>query len=404
LVVWLKCTAANTTNENFLVWGPTQPSSVAGQLKLAWTGTTISGSYASAAIGSANLSNASNFYCIAIRKLGSTFTFKVDATSNDTTLEAFEAPLDPTAAWLTLGFSNANGKMQVSDLMCFNAALDDATLLGLRTFTPVASAVLYSQSCFQTAGRKARWGFQVLNSGKVYPGALPQGVLLDSLAEARRYDGQGRFWGQSRQKEVGLGGGQAPSGVWQLGSRLNTFVSHGTIVAAIDGYVPAGFNEVWGSALGSLGSHPATFAEQPYTNPAHSSVWLSGDDGYMHEFYADDLGSGPELRERLDARVTRRRTLAELSLNQPPPPHGTIVANQEYTELAATTISPGITYRVVNGPITYDGLQYNTDELFVGTATATFTGEAGTTVVSTGPLLMAEQLTGARTLLRSGPA
>lgn len=106
------------------------------------------------------------------------------------------------------------------------------------------------QPHFYTLAQRAQWGLAARANGWCYPDGLPDGRRRQDLARARHYLGNGRWNGDRRLKEVGLGGDSTPpgidSGTWQLGRDFYEVDADGTTVVSTPGAIP-GQNPGWSS-------------------------------------------------------------------------------------------------------------------------------------------------------------
>ena len=162
------------------------------------------------------------------------------------------APFDSGAEtlWVRGGTGRNYG---LHDLRIWNAQKSEPDMNLVRYHGPTPTAVNYPVAAVYSVNRQDRYGLRVLPSGWLTTDVMPAWVRKPKLALVRRYDSMGSYSGESRFKEVGLGGGRAfpSSGSYVLGNVYNTPPATGTqIVAGSQGAMP-GVSDYWLSDTGS---------------------------------------------------------------------------------------------------------------------------------------------------------
>lgn len=219
------------------------------------------------------------------------------------------------------------------DLRIWEKTKTTVELARIRNHTPVKTATNYRVGIFETLNRHDRYSFRVLDTGFVTPIQPPAWLRTPKLALVRRYDSTGRYTGESRFKEVGLGGGRSLPATYRLGQQFYSLAATGqTVVSTDDGQLP-GVNAVWSAqafsgtylvlssgstATGTVATilttgtspWPNTMTE---TNPAREAAWIRGDDNYVYEVTL--LSQGGTVTMQAD-RIVRERSDDELALNR----------------------------------------------------------------------------------------
>lgn len=136
-----------------------------------------------------------------------------------------------------------NRAFAIHDLRIWNAQKTQAQMDLVRYHAPTVTAVNYPIGYVYTANRQDRLGLRVLPNGWITTDTLPAWVRKPQLALVRRYDNMGSYSGESRFKEVGLGGGRLPPDAgYVLGNVYSTIPATGTqVVGAPNRMPPAPF-------------------------------------------------------------------------------------------------------------------------------------------------------------------
>lgn len=197
---------------------------------------------------------------------------------------------------------------------------------------------------FESANNQERYTLKVLPSGWLTPGDSMPWVKQTKLARAIRYNALGQYVGDSRFKEVGLGGGQFWNGTlattpWCLGQQFVDISATGTVVASgTIGQLPGGSTASWGTTphtglylklpydyLTSTGFN-GTYATAPggsaywpnnmdWTNPCRDRIWLEGKTGYVYEVtMSSTIARGSAWPVMVAERIAGTRTSAEFNL------------------------------------------------------------------------------------------
>lgn len=208
-------------------------------------------------------------------------------------------------------------------------------LARIRNHSPVKTAVTYRVGLFETLNRHDRYSFFVQDTGFVTPIQPPAWLRTPKLALVRRYDSTGRYQGESRFKETGLGGGRQLPSVFRLGQQFYSLTATGqTVVSTSDGELP-GVNAVWSASTAagtylvlSSGSHStsgttatnvSSGTNNPWpnnvteTNPVREAAWIRGDDNYVYEVTLMSLAGTVSMQAE---RTVRERSDDELAVNR----------------------------------------------------------------------------------------
>lgn len=133
----------------------------------------------------------------------------------------------------------------IHDLRIWNSHKSEADMDLVRYHAPKPTVVNYPMAYVYSANRQDRYGLRVLPSGWLMPDVMPAWVRVPKLGLVRRYDSMGSYSGESRFKEVGLGGGRSLPSTYLLGNSYSIITATGTQVAAgSQGAVP-GVNDLW---------------------------------------------------------------------------------------------------------------------------------------------------------------
>lgn len=278
--------------------------------------------------------------------------------STGTLAEAME---DFTSDDVDLVLTGAPRAFVLHDMRLWDLLKDEAQLNKVRYHNPVNTAAQYRIGWFRALNRRDRWTLKLLPNGWLTPERLPAWIRASKYARVQRYDSDARYHGESRFKEVGLGGGMELPEVWALGTQLYTLTATGRTVVSTQHSNMPGVNSVWtndtvagdylsltaGSvSSGSLAELLATGTTSPWpnpmlaTNPCREAIWIEGVNGDIYEVTLIDDGT-VHLQAEL---IARQRTDAELALT------GSDAETWRYAELptgALIEIAGGGTHVVV---------------------------------------------------------
>lgn len=250
-------------------------------------------------------------------------------------LSAFLA--SPTAmlndiADLAVDASYNSGGLGLNDIRVWNTVKTESDLEKIRFHNPTKTICPYWPTSLDVAGSTDRHGMRVLDSGFVTLDAMPPAIRMNRMARVTRYNGEGRYQGENRFNEVGLGGGSPLPAEWQMGQQFYGMTATGTVVFCTS-YGDAPVNKMWldaktpgnyltltesGSTWNGIPDSNATYTHPPYPpvleawNPSREFVWIKGDDSNVYEV---SLHSTPTEVTLVGSIVVRERTDAELTLN-----------------------------------------------------------------------------------------
>ena len=350
-----------------------------------------------------------------IRKTDQTAVFgwggNLSTAANETTVTVSGSFASATTDDETVTVQSDSLAFGIHDLRIWDEFKSQADMSLVRYHSPTPTICTYRLGYIQTVNKRDRYGFRVLPNGFVTTDVLPAWLRTVQMGMVRRYDSTGAYTGESRFKEVGLGGGRRLPANYYLGSQFTALTAAGTtVMAAAHGEMP-GYNAPWlndsfagtyailntgSTATGTIASRVWSGTSSPFpnlmleTNPCRDQIWVQGDDGFVYEV---TLAGSLAAVGFSAARVVRERSDAELEIN------GILqVFNSTGTVFAVTaqgTIFPNqLLVTVSSGSITSLGTNANTGAVSVTTN--------GTTVVSVlHPLDLryAEQPTGAQVIL-----
>lgn len=217
------------------------------------------------------------------------------------------------------------------DLRVWNRAKTEAELDKVRDYSPVPTICTYWPTNIDVAGNGDRYGMRVLDNGFITPDQMPPALRLNQLARVVRYTDEGRYEGENRFNEVGLGGGSPLPPTWLLGQQFYDLTSTGTIAfctsigggpynalwqfAGSNSYVGLPFSGSTATGIEGSGTTYTSAAWPPpmdFNNPAHEFIWIKGDDGKVYEV---SLRSTTTSAEMVGSLVVRQRSDDELALN-----------------------------------------------------------------------------------------
>lgn len=252
--------------------------------------------------------------------------------------------------------------VQLSDLRVWNRAKTQTELDNIRDYQPTPTVCTYWPTNIEVAGNGDRYGLKVLDNGFLSPDVMPPAIRLNQLMRVIRYTDEGRYEGENRFNEVGLGGGTPLPPTWKLGQQFYEMTAAGTTVfstslgggpynplwqlAGTHSYVGLPFNGSTSSGIPGIGTnYPSATWPPPmdFNNPAHEFIWIKGDDGKVHEISLVSKASGVTM---VGSLVVRIRSDDELVLNgalhvvtaQPADPHSIL---WQTTGTAWTTFNNG---------------------------------------------------------------
>ncbi len=201
--------------------------------------------------------------------------------------------------------------LRIRDLRMWNKVKTPAELVRIAQHRPTPTATLYRPAWFNTAAGD-RYGLRVLRTGWLEASALPPWLRTPKLARIRRYDSLGRYEGEPRFKETGLGGGRELPATWQLGRQLHNLTAEGEVVySGTHGALP-GVDQVWlddtnpgtftilntgSTSTGTVAGFVSSGTSSPWpnlmaqTNPLREFIWVKGDDGGVHEITLGSSGA-----------------------------------------------------------------------------------------------------------------
>lgn len=218
------------------------------------------------------------------------------------------------------------------DIRIWNRAKTEIELNKVRDYQPKETICTYWPTNIEVAGSRDHYGLRVLDNGFIKPDVMPPSIRINQLARVIRYDDKGRYSGENRFNEVGLGGGTPLPATWQLGQQFYEMNSNGTVVVSTSlGGTP--FNPLWqlagndayinlpysGSTATGIPGVSTPYSAggtwpppMDFNNPAREFIWLKGDDNKVYEV---NLLSTTTSAEMIGSLVVRERTDDELVLN-----------------------------------------------------------------------------------------
>ena len=204
----------------------------------------------------------------------------------------------------------------------------------VRFHNPTPTICTYRPGFIQTVNKRDRYGFRVLSNGFVTTDILPAWLRTVRMGLVRRYDSTGAYTGESRFKEVGLGGGRPLPSTYLLGNQFTALTAAGTTVMAtthgeMPGYNAAWLNDSYAGTYAILETSaggdgiPADYVfsgvDTPFpnlmveTNPNRDAIWVQGDSGAVYEVTLFGSLTNTYL---VSARITRQRSDADLKINR----------------------------------------------------------------------------------------
>jgi hypothetical protein len=218
-----------------------------------------------------------------------------------------------------------------SDMRIWNVAKTDDELNTVRNYSPTDTQAAYQIGTIKNVNNHDRYGLRVLECGLVAVAPLPAWYREPRVAFVTRYDSLGRYEGESRFKEVGLGGGPLIPDTYQLGLQFQNMTADADAVVSTASGVMPGENKQWLDQSSppnylrvyQTGSHSydvyvSSGTSSPYPNPmvqtntGQDAIWVQGDDGYMYQVSLESSGTGARLIAEL---IARQRTDEELEIS-----------------------------------------------------------------------------------------
>jgi hypothetical protein len=318
LSFWIK-PGASTNTGDLLTYGP---------LRIQWNGATTTLTFFNGAttIGSLAIGVGFKFVSLTINATSAV----IGAGDLSTAISA------STYAGSYTGFSELDDVLTIfglgvglSDLRMWSSIKTTDQLNTIRYYNPTDTQVGYQVGSFLSLNRRDRYALKVLACGLVEAGPLPAWYTVPRLGAAVRYNSLGLYEGESRFKEVGLGGGQIPPSHYPLGQQFYELTATGQLVVGNQTGVEPGYTSAWGSYVWSylkviqtasesydLYANTGTLTPWPNpmeaTNATNDAVWVKGDDGFMYQVSLESQGTGARLVAEL---VARDRTQDELKIS-----------------------------------------------------------------------------------------
>lgn len=218
-----------------------------------------------------------------------------------------------------------------SDLRIWNVTKTADELNTIRDYEPVDTQTAYQIGTLKNVNTHDRYGLRVLECGLVAVAPLPAWYTEPRVSFVTRYDSLGRYEGESRFKEVGLGGGPLIPDSYHLGVQFQNMTADADAVVSTASGVMPGENKQWldqssppnylkviqtGST--SYDVYVSSGTSSPYpnemvqTNTGQDQIWVLGDDGYMYEVSLVSSGTGAALVAEL---IAQQRSDTELEIS-----------------------------------------------------------------------------------------
>jgi hypothetical protein len=219
----------------------------------------------------------------------------------------------------------------LSDMRIWNVAKTDDELNSVRNYGPTDTQAAYQVGTIKNVNTHDRYGLRVLESGLCAVAPLPAWYTEPRVSFVTRYDSLGRYGGESRFKEVGLGGGPLLPDSYKLGVQFQNMTADAdAVVSTASGALP-GENALWlnsnvppnylkvvhtGSDAYDTWVSSGTSTPWPnpmvQTNTGQDAISVLGDDGYMYEVSLESSGTGARLVAEL---IARERSDSELEVS-----------------------------------------------------------------------------------------
>jgi hypothetical protein len=226
----------------------------------------------------------------------------------------------------------SNRDFSIQDVRMWNVLKVPAAIGTLHDCHKTPTMATYWPTSVQVVGNGDMYGLKATPAGFVYPDKMPPGVRFNKLVRIQRYDSMGRYRGEPRYQEVGLGSGTLCQDAlpYHLGLAVNTLPATGTMVVSTSHGQMPGFNSLWQSFSGTV---PPSMVS---TNPCQDRVWIKDESGTnVYEVMLVSSGTaGASLQGTLVETVGNQTRLAsvlgyELTVNA----YGTVF--QTYTGTAS---------------------------------------------------------------------
>jgi hypothetical protein len=169
----------------------------------------------------------------------------------------------------------SNRDFSIQDVRMWSSLKSASALSALHDCDRTPTMATYWPTSIQVVGNGDMYGLKATPSGFVYPDKMPPGVRFNKLVRIQRYDSMGRYQGEPRYQEVGLGGGTLCQDAlpYRLGMAINMLPATGTMVVSTSHGQMPGFNSLWQSFSGTV---PPPMES---TNPCQNRVWIKSDSG-----------------------------------------------------------------------------------------------------------------------------
>jgi hypothetical protein len=132
-----------------------------------------------------------------------------------------------------------------SDLRIWNVLKTEDELNSVRNYEPVDTQTAYQIGTLKNVNTHDRYGLRVLECGLVAVASLPAWYTEPRVSFVTRYNSLGRYEGESRFKEVGLGGGPLLPDSYKLGVQFQNMTADAdAVVSTASGWMP-GENKLW---------------------------------------------------------------------------------------------------------------------------------------------------------------
>lgn len=359
---------------------------------------------------------ASQWTLFYIRKTIDTAVFgwggNLSTAASETTVVASTGSFTPATPDDTIVTLHDDGlAFGVHDLRIWDEFKSQADMDLVRYHNPTSTICTYRLGFLQTVNKRDRYGFRVLPNGFATTGILPAWMRTVREGLVRRYDSTGAYTGESRFKEVGLGGGRPLPDTYQLGNQFTALTGTGTeVMATTHGEMP-GYNAPWlndsfsgtyailnsgSTATGTNASYNWSGTDSPFpnpmveTNPNRDEIWVQGDDGYVYEVTLFGSMSATGFSA---SRIVRQRSDADLEIN------GILQVLNSTGSVFAVTVQGTIFLNQLlvtasSGSITSLGTNAST-----GAVSVTTNGTTQVSILHPLDLRYAEQPTGAQVIL-----
>ncbi len=273
-----------------------------------------------------------------MRKSSNTAVFgwggELSMSASETTVTTAGSYIAATPDDTTVMLQGAALSFGFHDLRIWDKFKSQADMDLVRYHSPTPTICTYRPGFIQTVNKRDRYGFRVLPNGFVATDIMPAWLRTVRMGMVRRYDSTGAYTGESRFKEVGLGGGRPLPVPYLLGNQFTALTAAGTtVMATTHGEVP-GYNAAWlndsyagtyailetpAGGDGITADYVFSGADTPFpnlmveTNPNRDVIWVQGDSGAVYEVTLFGSLTDTYL---VSARITRERSDADLKINR----------------------------------------------------------------------------------------